>query len=540
MTVQLVQNLEPLVKLFKDLFKDNLLSYKANASNSLQVVIERNYLPIACELICNNLNLKASLIIITATDERNLSSKFKLYTTFVIKEPNAFIILEIDLDKDNPTYPALSVTIPSCNWYEREIHDLFGIVPIGISLDPLVLHRDWPRSKYFPMRKDFPLNKQITISEVPHQFNQPHGEGMYQIAVGPIHAGIIEPGHLRFCVIGEEIYKFDAQLFYTHKGIEKMAEGKSLDEVLCLAEHVCGMCAYAHSTAFCQAIETSGDIEIPRRAVFIRTICLELERLSSHMADLAAICSSGGFGFGTSHASRLREMLMRLICDCTGHRFFRGLNAIGGLQKNISDDAFKKLLLQLEKFKTQFEEWERLILNCDSLLDRLELTGFLSKESVLSLGIIGPPARASGIDKDVRRDYPYLAYKNYKMRIPLYEEGDVLARTHVRIDEIYESLTLIKNLIKNLPSGDFLEKPKYFTSYQPGLGILESAKGELVHWVMLDKENKIFRWHVRSASYMNWRGMVQATMGQDNLKNIVPDGPLVNKSFNLCYACVDR
>ncbi|MBI3591087.1 MAG: NADH-quinone oxidoreductase subunit C [Candidatus Melainabacteria bacterium] len=528
----------------KGAFKGHLLELKIISPNHLHLVIEKDYLTIILEYISGHTELKSSLVTMTVTDERHLNGNFKLYTVFSFFLPsdtNVLVTFEIALGKENPTYPALSQRLPSADWYEREIHDLFGIIPQGIELDPLVLHRDWPRGKHFPMRRDFLLDKQIPISEVSHEFSQPHGDGMYQIAVGPIHAGIIEPGHLRFCVIGEEIYKFDAQLFYTHKGIEKMAEGKSIEDVLNLAEHICGMCAYAHSNAFCLAIETLGNIEVPKRSIFIRTICLELERISSHMADLMAITSSGGFGFGASHASRLREMIMRLIHNLTGHRFLRGLNTIGGLKKNISDDLFQILFTELEKFKNQFQEWEKLILNTDSLLDRLESTGFISLKMADSLGLVGPSARGSGIDKDVRRDFPYLAYKDYAFKVPVYEDGDALTRTQVRIDEVYNSLKLIKKLVEDLPSGDIVSVvPKQFPAYEHRLGIVESAKGELVHSIMLDTESKIFRFHVRSASYMNWRGMAQATMGEDNLKNIVPDGPLVNKSFNLCYACVDR
>lgn len=500
--------------------------------------INKEHLQTEIELICKDPNLGASLITMFATDERPLNSGFKVYTVFLLKNHSSILTLSTQLDKEQPTYAAISSKIPQANWYEREIHDLFGITPYGIDLDPLVLHRDWHRGKNFPMRKDFPIDTQIPISEVPHEFsNQPHAEGMHQIAVGPIHAGIIEPGHLRFCAIGENVLKFDAQLFYTHKCIEKMAEGKTPDEALNLAEHVCGMCSYAHSTAFCQAIETLTQNDIPSRASYIRTICLELERLSSHLFDLSSICSSGGFGFGGTHAARLREIIMRVIHKTTGHRFFRGLNKIGGLKKDVSDTLLKELLIEMKDFKNKFKDWEKLVMNNDSFLDRLEGTGTLTKEQAIILGIVGPQARASGIDRDIRRDFTYGAYKEYMPKITTYEEGDALARTKIRIDEVYESIELIQELIQDVPSGHLLNRRSIqFSELQTSIGVVESAKGELVHSLMITPENKIYRWHVRSASYMNWRGMVQATMAN----NIVPDGPLVNKSFNLCYACVDR
>ncbi|MBI2996499.1 MAG: NADH-quinone oxidoreductase subunit C [Candidatus Melainabacteria bacterium] len=532
----MIKEIGTLIEQIENLLKENTFIYKLISPNHVEFTIDKSFLPIASELIIKDPNLNASLLTITATDKRELNENYVVNVVFSLKKINHIITLKSNVGKFNPSYPAISKKISYANWYEREIHDLFGIVPDGIELDPLVLHRDWHPGKCFPVRKDFPKDKQLPITDHNIEFIFPHGEGLHQIAVGPIHAGIIEPGHFRFCALGEEIHKFDVQLFYAHKGIEKMAEGKTIGEVLTIAENICGMCSYSHSTAFCIAIESLGNISTPPRATFIRTICLELERLASHMSDLMAICSAGGFGFASAHAARLRETIMRQIYKLTGHRFFRSLNTIGGLQKNISDKYFDQLFLQLVLFKADFNALAKLILNTDSLLDRLELTGFLSKENALSLGLVGPAARGSSIDIDVRHDTPYLAYKRYKPNVPLYDTCDALARTKVRIDEVNESLRLIKNLIEDLPPGDILAKTKPYSHYNPGIGIVESPKGELVHWIMLDKEDKIFRYHVRSASYINWRGVAQATMG----KNIVPDGPLVNKSFNLCYACVDR
>lgn len=533
-----ITDIDELIKYLKEEYTYYLLSYKRTLFNHLTFLVDKERLQTVTELISKDSNLKASLITMFGTDERPLNSSFRVYIIFLIKSTSTIITLSSPLDKEQPTYNAITSKIPLTNWHEREIHDLFGITPLGIDLDPLVLHRDWHRGKNFPMRKDFPIDTQIPISEVPHEFsNQPHAEGMNQIAVGPIHAGIIEPGHLRFCTVGEKILKFDAQLFYTHKGIEKMAEGKTIDEVLNLVEHVCGMCSYSHSTAFCQAIETLTQNHIPSRARYIRTICLELERLSSHLFDLSSICSSGGFGFGGAHAARLREIIMRVIYKITGHRFSRGLNGIGGLKKDIPDTLLKRLFIEIKDFKNKFKDWESLVMNNDSFLDRLEGTGTLTKEQAETLGIVGPGARASGIDRDIRRDFAYGAYKKYMPKIPTYEEGDALARTKIRIDEIYQSIELIQNLIHNIPTGHILNRTFIqFPEPRATIGIVESAKGELVHWLMVTPENKVYRWHVRSASYMNWRGMVQATMAN----NIVPDGPLVNKSFNLCYACVDR
>lgn len=538
MTVSSNQDINMLNQYLGIALQGSLIKTEMDSFNHLYLFVLNDQWRHCAEFIHNDDSLNASFITMLALDDPYSPEFLRIYMVFILNASQIMLTLSTQVKKQNPVLPSFISTIPATEWYEREIHDLYGIKWKGVSLEPLVLHRDWPRGNHFPFRKDFTVDEQVAITELAHQFTQPHAEGMHQVAVGPVHAGIIEPGHLRFCVTGEKIHKFDVQLFYTHKGIEKMAEGKHYRDVLNLAEHVCGLCAYANSTAFCQALETMGQIQVPERAVYIRTICLELERLNSHMADLTAICSAGGYSFGSIHAARLRENLMQLTQYVTGHRFFRRLNTVGGLIRDIPDEPFAFLFDQLDRFKAEFKEWEDQVLGCDSLLDRLETTGYLSSEQAKTLGLVGPSARGSGIDKDVRRDYPYAAYFFFKPNVPIYPIGDAYARTMIRIEEVEESLNLISNLIRHLPSGIVKQEiTKPFSIYQPALSIVESAKGELVHWIKMGEDDRIYRWHVRSASYMNWRGMVKATMGGGN---IVPDSPLVNKSFNLCYACVDR
>jgi Ni,Fe-hydrogenase III large subunit/Ni,Fe-hydrogenase III component G len=504
-------------------------------TNHLLCNIQKEDLQDSIEVL---LKEKVSFLTMFAIDERSLNKKYKLHLIFLILNTASLLTFKVCLDETKPSYPTISKLIPAAEWFEREIHDMFGIVAEGVDLLPLVLHGDFPHGKHFPMRKDFKLNTEIEISEVPHQFTQPHAEGMHQVAVGPIHAGIIEPGHLRFCTIGEQILDFNAQLFYTHKGIEKSAEGKTIEEGLILAEHVCGMCSYSHSTAYCQAVESLSKINIPKRATYIRTICLELERLNSHLADLSAICSASGFAIASMQAASFREKAMQITFNLTNHRFFRGLNTVGGLKRDINDDEFKSLKDELQNLKKEFKSLEKIIIDSDTLLDRLETTGELSFIQAKKFGIVGPAARASGIDIDLRRDFKYAGYHDFTPEINIETEGDALARTKVRVKDIYSIFDFIRKIIDKLPTGKIKEEiPELFSSMlEPGIGAVESAKGSLIHCLILDKKNKISRWHVRSASYMNWRGVIQATKG----RNIVPDSPLVNKSFNLCYACVDR
>lgn len=539
--LQLVKN--TLLSEFIQFLGDNLLQHACQFDNQCLVQILPTCIADAVSWLCHNPISPVRLVTITAADVREQGHGFQLYVVFSMPKLSCILSLMAILPSDNPSYSAISPLLPAAEWMEREIHDLFGIVPNGMDLKPLVLHRDWLRGHY-PFRRDFSNHSTLDIATVPHEFEFPDGEGIHQVAVGPIHAGIIEPGHMRFAVRGEEIHQFDAQLFYTHKGIEKMAEGQNVYDVLNLAEHVCGMCAYSHSVAFCQAIETLAQFVVPERVLEIRTLCLELERMASHTADLTAICAAGGLGYASSQMAYIREKLLQTQAQLTGHRFMRGLNTIGGVKRYIPGDSYQQALSELRIVVRQFDSITRLILKTDSLLDRLENAGKLHAHQAESMGLVGPAARACGVNRDVRQDAPYVLYAQYFKGPILQTEGDVLARTRVRIDEVHASFHIVDALLdaqvirsrieETIPHRKLvLEK---LPPYQPVIGMVESAKGELLHWVMMGPNNEVYRWHVQSASYMNWRGMIQATMGD----NIVPDAPLVNKSFNLCYACVDR
>ena len=487
--------------------------------------------PLAAALVTTH---GAQLLSLLASGQRPENGHFWLHAPLHFPSWRQTLVLEAALD-DDLHYPALSPLLASANWYEREIHDLYGIVPVGLQLDPLVLHRDWPRTLH-PLRRDFDPATRVPPAEVPHVFDFHEPVGSHHVAVGPIHAGIIEPGHLRFCVTGEQIHGFSAQLFYTHKGLEKMAEGQDLTAGLALAENTCGQCAFSHSVAYSQALESLAGLVLPPRALALRTLGLELERLANHAADLAAMASAGGFGFASVHMAEIREQQMRLNRQLSGHRFFRGWNGPGGLKRDVEPGLLADLGRKLQTLEARVLDWQRLVSESSGFLDRVEATGSLSREQVLALGLVGVAARASGIGRDVRLDRPYAAYAHYPPAIALRNYGDARARLDVRLAEMQISFRLLAGLLAELPTGPVaLPLPPDLPSGVPALGVVESSRGELVHWLMLDQQ-RIARWHVRAPGYLNWRGVAAATGGS----NIVPDGPLINKSFNLCYACVDR
>jgi len=482
--------------------------------------------------------LRAPLVVMTGTDEREMHGQFRLYYVFSVDWDDAFLTLLTGIDPVEPRFPSITPVIPAAHWYEREVMDMLGLEPVGHP-DPrrLVLHHDWPLGTH-PLRKDFDLSKVVlNPPSTDYIFSEVRGDGAFFVPVGPIHAGIIEPGHFRFGAAGETVINLEARLFYTHRGLEKQCEGLPVERALVLAERICGVCAYTHATAFCQAIEKIAEVELPLRAKYLRTIFLELERLYNHIGDVGNICAGVGLAFGSSHGGRLKETLMQLNERLTGSRFLRGVNIPGGVRRDLSLQQQEDLSRTLAKVGEDFREVTEILLNHESMLDRLNSTGVLPLQAVEDLGVVGPAARASGSGRDCRRDHPHLAYDEVEFKVPVYQSGDVLARMRVRLDETVESLGIIRQLLAKLPGtpGELMVDPGDLPPYRAALGYAESPRGDDYHWVMTGPDNTIFRYRIRSASYCNWPAVPLAVPG-----NIVPDFPLINKSFELCYSCLDR
>ncbi|WP_418790846.1 NADH-quinone oxidoreductase subunit C [Phosphitispora sp. TUW77] len=491
-----------------------------------------NIICIAAKL---NNNLGFSLIQLTATDERTINGSFMLYYTFACYLDKFIVVIRTSVGEDDPVFPSITKDVPAAHWYEREIKDLFGLKPEGHPDNRrLVLHKDWPQN-LFPMRRDFKPDSEVPRHEGHFSFDKVEGEGVIQIPVGPIHAGIIEPGHFRFSAVGENVINLEARFFYTHRGMEKLCEGTTPNHGLLIAERICGACSLSHSTAFCQAVEKLANTKVPDRANFIRTIGLELERLYNHIGDVGNICAGTGFAFGTMHGARLKEEIMRLNERVFGSRFLRGINIPGGVRRDIRENDCEAILSTLRDVEKDFRELTDILLSTESYLDRCEGTGILQQQTALDLHAVGPAARAAGINRDTRRDHPYVAYDRVFFGVPVYKEGDVLARFKIRIDETFESMGIIRQALELMPAGEIWESLGEMAPFCYAVGITESARGENVHFVMSGEDGTIFRHMVRSASYCNWPVVPSTVPG-----NIVPDFPLINKSFELCYSCLDR
>ena len=519
------------IALISNLFKERLIIAKAHA-DELHLEIAKNEIPIlAVELR----DWGFPLIQLTATDERGSYGHFRLFYTFANDKEKFLIVVSVCVAEAEPSFPSITNEVPAAHWYEREIKDLFGLEPIGHpDKRCLVVHEDWPEGLY-PLRKDFSLDLEVPRTNGQFSFDKVEGEGVMHVPVGPIHAGIIEPGHFRISTVGDTVINLEARLFYTHRGMEKLAEGETPLAAFPIVERICGACSFSHTTSFCQALEKLSGTEVSTRVKYIRTVVLELERLYNHVGDVGNICAGVGFAFGTMHGARLKEDLMRLNEIVFGSRFLRGINTPGGVRRDISVLDSDLIIVALDKLELDFRDLVEILFDTNSYMDRVQSTGILLNRTANDLHAVGPAARAAGIDRDVRRDHPYAAYDRVSFKVPVYEQGDVLARVKVRIDETFESINIIRQILVSMPIGELTQPIGEMIPYNYAVGMTESARGENVHFIMIGEDKTIYRYMVRSASYVNWPVIPLLVPG-----NIIPDFPVINKSFELCYSCLDR
>ncbi|MBI4387842.1 MAG: NADH-quinone oxidoreductase subunit C [Candidatus Omnitrophica bacterium] len=521
------------VEVLKEKFGNRIQGSHQETVRELQIKIAKEVVIPAARFLVETLEMR--FLFLFGSDARNISGCFHLHYVFSYHHVDQFIILIVEVRGEDLTFPSLAPYLPQANWQEREIQDLFGLIAKGHP-DPrrLVLHEDWPEGLY-PFRKDFIQNKKVPRVNGEYVFDRVEGDGVFEIPVGPVHAGIIEPGHFRFSSAGESILKLEIRHFYTHKGTEKLGEGKDSSHLLCLAERISGDNSVAHATAAAQALETLCGFQIPPRAQFLRVVLLELERIYNHLADVGGVVLDVAFGFGAAQLARVKEQLMRLNERLTGSRLLRGMIVFGGVRNDISDLDKKYLIQEIGKIKVDFDQTIQILWNVSSLMDRIQKTGIIKKEIVEALGGTGPIARASGVDRDFRRDHPYAAYQELLFMVPVFREGDVESRIKVKMQEVYESFKLIYEAVTGMPEGISIVETVPLKPLRSALGYVESPRGECFHWIATDRDGRIARWKIQSPSFANWPLIEYAV-----LENIVPDFPVINKSMNLSYSGNDR
>ncbi|MBE3074760.1 MAG: NADH-quinone oxidoreductase subunit C [Actinobacteria bacterium] len=469
--------------------------------------------------------------LVAAHDE---GTTLRVVYLFLAGSPDRRVELQVTLPADDPALPSLaSLSFPASR-FEREMHDLFGIVPVNHPLPRrLVRHAHWPAG-WYPMRHNAGPPPPFTDTEA-YPFLAVVGDGVYEIPVGPVHAGIIEPGHFRMSVVGESILKLKARLWFTHRGVEKLFEGLDPTGAVHLAERISGDTSAAHALAHSLAVEDTLGIAMPEPAQRLRALVLELERLYNHAADLGALANDVGFSLANAHALRIREELLRINNATTGHRLLRGAISPGAVTLLTLPDPG-----QLTRLAEDLAEVAQLTLDNTVIRDRFTGTAVLTREQAHDLGCLGYVARASGLATDARLDHPT---SDLPVTPLTKTSGDVLARFTLRAGEFAASTQLATHLIKTAELSTFQAAPAEGSAAQDsqgaesqggvrsGVGIVEGWRGTIVHRVEVGPHGRLTRVKIVDPSWFNWPALPIALAG-----TIVPDFPVTNKSFNLSYA----
>jgi Ni,Fe-hydrogenase III large subunit len=434
-------------------------------------------------------------------------------------------IATVSLDCPDHSYASIGRHHPPALRLERAINDLFGVSAEGLpDIRPWLDHNCWGVR--------FPLGDRIDAlpKAAPYRFLPAKGDDLDQIAVGPVHAGIIEPGHFRFSASGETVVRLEERLGYTHKGVEGLMTGASLERAVQLAGRVSGDSTVAYAYAFSRAAEAALELVVPDRAVWLRALLAELERLANHLGDIGAICNDASFTLMHAHCSVLRESVLRAANATFGHRLMRDIIVPGGVTHDLSDEGKDIIQAALDNIRLRFPALVELYDNTASLQDRTVDTGVLKPALANQYAAGGYIGRASGRAFDARRAVAYPPYDRLRFEVPVLSEGDVNARVWIRVREVEQSLSLIDQILDRLPEGPSATPAGHRRAAREGMAIVEGFRGDVLVWLRL-REGRVERCHLRDPSWFQWP-LLEAVIED----NIVADFPLCNKSFNCSYS----
>lgn len=465
------------------------------------------------------------------------SSRWQLHYAFLLPG-SGWIDVLLSLPIETTTVPSIVADINAADWHEREIEDLFGIKFEGHPrLGDFILHDQLWREDIAPMRKRFDAGQQLKQRlDLEWQPLLIVGDpGSFAMPVGPVYdGGLGESLHFLLETVGEDVIRAVPRLFYNYRGVEKIAEGRSVSDVLLLAERFTATSAFAHSLAFCQAVEKIHSVEAPERAMHLRVLIGELERLRHHAGAIEAICASTALAVSEAHASIIEEELLRASCVFTGHRYLFGLNIPGGLSRDFEMNQCKELLVSVDKAEKDLRILENRLRYSSSFLDRLEDVGVVDVKSARHLNLVGPIGRASAQHCDLRKASPYSGYEQYIFDIPCETEGDGYARLRVLFAEAAQSVKLIHQAIDRLKPGAICV-PCEGARHGAALGWAEAPRGAALHWVSIDEEGLVERYRAITPSFSNWHGFHEAA--EDFA---FQDFPIILATFGLSATECDR
>lgn len=480
----------------------------------------------------------ARLAALWGSDDRDRDESFGLH--LALADDTGLLWLRAGLPGERPEYPDLSDIFLCANRLQRATYDLLGIRPIAHESSAVALdtrqwlrHAAWPEG-VFPLRRDFPAGRTFPAGTERYPFVAVAGEGVHEIPVGPVHAGTIEPGHFRFSIVGEEVLRLEQRLGYKHKGIEKRFEEMTLAEGARLASRVSGDSTVAYAWAYAMALEAMAGVTPPVRALWLRALLLERERIANHLGDLGYLGNDGGLAFGLAQFMRVKESLLRLNARLLGHRYLMDVIVPGGVAQDLERRAFDQVLAQCDEIERETKLLKNIYDEHAGLQDRFLSCGVLRPEIAARLGVAGLAGRASSQSRDVRSSPGYAPYDNLDLLVATRYRGDVAARVLVRFDEIFESLRLVRAILERISPGRIREEVPAPAAGAAGIGWVEGWRGDVLVALEAGESGRIRRCHAHDPSWQNWPALEHAVIG-----NIVPDFPLINKSFNLSYSGAD-
>ena len=471
---------------------------------------------------------RGQLMALWASDDRDRDRGF--FLRVLLRDAEGLTLLEHILPDEGARYPDLSLIFPVANRMQRSTFDLVGAQCEAEDQRPWTWAAAWPIDR-FPLRRDFEPSPKWEPGEEDYAFVKVAGDGVHEIPVGPVHAGIIEPGHFRFQVVGEKVLKLEERLGYVHKGIEKRFEALGIVAAHRLAGRVSGDSTVAYAWAYAQAVEAMASVAPPPRALWLRALCLERERVANHLGDLGYLGNDGGFAFGLAQFSRLKEDVLRLNGEVFGHRLLMDCVVPGGMARDVDAAGAAAMRRQCVALRREIRVLREIYDEHAGLQDRFRSCGQVTNELAVKLGLTGFAARASSVAQDLRCEFPTLPYDVLAVNKTTHSGGDVAARVTVRFDEALESLRLVDAMVAAMPEGQIAAPLAGVPAFSLALGVVEGWRGPVLIALESGPGNTIRRCHPHDPSWQNWPVLEHAVIG-----NIVPDFPLINKSFNLSYS----
>ena len=504
------------------------------AMHAWQATITQDDLRPVCQNVAGG---GGRLLALWGSDQRTAGRGFVLHV--LLLNETGVVCLHLPLSAEQPVYSDVSVIFPAANRMQRAAYDLLGICANEAHDHRKWLrHAAWPEDA-FPLRKDFVMSPATEESGMPtrddYPFVQVEGQGVHEIPVGPVHAGIIEPGHFRFSIVGEKVLRLEERLGYTHKGIEKRFESMELQHGAKLAGRVSGDSSVAYAWAYAMAAESIADLTPPDRALWLRGLFLERERIANHLGDLGYLGNDVAFSIGFAQFWILKEQVLRNNAALFGHRYLMDKIIPGGVTVGLMETGKQTLLEECAMLERELSLLRSIYEEHAGVQDRFIGAGCITPELAARLGLCGLAGRASAQCRDTREQFPYAPYDKLGVKMATHQNGDVAARVIVRFDELFESLRLQREIIANLVGGESLAHP---LAHLPpggfGIGVVEGWRGEVMVAIHSDEAGNLARVHPHDPSWQNWPVLEHAIMG-----NVVPDFPLINKSFNLSYSGQD-